>query len=161
MKLEEITTDLKTKGDVDIIIDHKSKKQVLKYYPNTILKGGRKVLALTLANKIGSEFSFYVTRMLFGDGGTSEGVKRYVNADRNGLFGVTRLSKPVMATIDTTIPTQVTFTSVITFDEAIGVTLNEMALQMSNGDLYSMTTFPDLTKTEDIQITFNWHLNFI
>ena len=39
--------------------------------------------------------------------------------------------------------------------------LNEMALQMANGQLYSMTTFPDLNKTEDMQITFNWRLNFI
>jgi hypothetical protein len=67
----------------------------------------------------------------------------------------------VLANIDNSIPTQAIFTSVIKFDEAVGVTLNEMALQMANSELYSMTTFPDLNKTADMQITFNWRLNFI
>ena len=99
--------------------------------------------------------------MLFGDGGTQSGVKKYVNAGREGLFGVTRLSKPVISSIDGSIPTQVILTSVIKFDEIIGVTLNEMALQMADGDLYSMTTFADLNKTEDMQLTLNWKLNFV
>jgi len=161
MKVEDFSTELLTKGDVDLIIDYKNGKQETKYVRNTILRAGRRALAKALANQIGAEFDFYITRMLFGDGGTSDGVKKYVNADRNGLFGVTRLSKPVMATIDPTIPTQAIFTSVITFDEGVGVVLSEMALQMATGDLYSMTTFPDLTKTEEMQITFNWRLNFV
>ena len=68
------------------------------------------------------------------------------------MFGVTRLSKPALSNIDGAMPTQVIFTSVIKYDEVVGVTLNEMALQMANGDLYSMTTFSDLNKTEDMQI---------
>ena len=124
-------------------------------------KNGRRVLALTLANQLGSEFQFYITRMLFGDGGTQGGVKKYVNGSRNGLFGVTRLSKPVLANLDSVIDTQVIFTSVITYEEAIGVVLNEMALQMANGDLYSMVTFSDFTKSAEMQVTFNWRINFI
>jgi hypothetical protein len=161
MRVEDFSTQLQAKGDVDLIIDYKNGKQETKYIRNTILRNGRRSLAKALANQIGAEFDFYITRMLFGDGGTNEGVKKYVNADRGGLFGVTRLSKPVLATIDPTIPTQAIFTTVITFDEAVGVVLSEMALQMANGDLYSMTTFPDLTKTEEMQITFNWRLNFV
>lgn len=161
MRVEDFSTQLQAKGDVDLIIDYKNGKQETKYIRNTILRNGRRSLAKALANQIGAEFDFYITRMLFGDGGTNEGVKKYVNADRSGLFGVTRLSKPVLATIDPTIPTQAIFTTVITFDEAVGVVLSEMALQMANGDLYSMTTFPDLTKTEEMQITFNWRLNFV
>ena len=114
-----------------------------------------------LANQLGDTFSFYITRMIFGDGGTVGGVKKYVNSDRNGLFGTTRLSKPVLANIDGTLPTQVIFTSVILYAEAVGVALSEMAIQMSSGDLYSMTTFPDLTKTEEMQIMYNWRLSFI
>lgn len=151
-------------GEVEAIIDYlDGSRKIIGYdeIPNTVLKGGRQSLAKTLANKIGASFNFYVTRMLFGDGGTYNGVKKYVNYDRNGLFGTTRLSKPVLANIDSTTPTQVIFTSVIGYDEVVGVVLNEMALQMSNGDLYSMTTFPDLTKTAGMQITFNWRLNFI
>lgn len=161
MRVEEFNTDLVTKGDVDMLIEYKSGNKQEKYIRNTILRPGRKALARALANQIGVEFNFYITRMLFGDGGTSEGVKKYVNADRNGLFGVTRISKPVISTIDPVILTQAIFTSVITFDEAVGVVLSEMALQMANGDLYSMTTFPDLTKTDEMQVTFNWRLNFV
>jgi hypothetical protein len=146
---------------VEIILDWQNGKREFVDVRNTILLKGRRALASCLANSIGDSFDFYVTRMIFGDGGTLDGVKKFVNANREGLFGVTRVSKPVIATLDTTIPAQVIFTSVIKFDEAVGMTLNEMALQMANAQLYSMTTFPDLNKTEDMQITFNWRMNFI
>lgn len=152
---------LQTRGDVEIIKEWKNGKKESLDIRNTILVNGRRALALGLANAVGEGFEFYITRMLFGDGGTSAGEKRFVNANREGLFGVVQISKPVLANIDNSIPTQVILTSVITYDEAIGVTLNEMALQMANTELYSMTTFPDLNKTEDMQITFNWRLNFI
>lgn len=153
--------DLKPVGHVQMVIDYKSGRQEVSDFPNTVLRGGRRALALTLANQIGDDFQFYITRMLFGDGGTVSGVKKYVNSDRDGLFGVTRLSKPVLANMDTNINTQVIFTSVITYEEAVGVVLNEMALKMANGNLYSMTTFPDFTKTAQMQVTFNWRNNFI
>lgn len=149
------------KGDVERIIEWRSGKVEEKEFQNSILTYGKRALARTLANDIEDTFDFYITRMIFGDGGTVEGVKKFVNTNRNGLFGVTRLSKPVLANIHTSVPTQVIFTSVIKFDEAVGMTLNEMALQMANGNLYSMVTFPDLNKTEDMQITYNWRCNFI
>ena len=99
--------------------------------------------------------------MLFGDGGTSGGTFKTVETQRNGLFGITRASKPVISTVDPSIQTQVVFTSVLTFDDANGFALNEMALQMANGDLYSMVTFADLNKTSNIQVTFNWRLSFV
>jgi len=99
--------------------------------------------------------------MLFGDEGTTSGVPKYVNADRNGLFGPTLLSKPIISSLDASIPTQAIFTSVVTFDELVGVNISEIALQMATADLYSMATFPDLGKTSDIQITFNWSLSFV
>jgi hypothetical protein len=99
--------------------------------------------------------------MIFGDGGTTAGVKKFVNTNRNGLFGVTRLTKPVTALVDDLNPNQAIFTSVITFDEVNSTTLNEMALQMQSNDLYSMITFPDLNKTSEMQITWNWRLNFV
>lgn len=135
-------------------------KEVIEIH-NTILVAGRKALAKCLANFIGDTFEFFITKMIFGDGGTLDGVKRYVNSNRSGLFGVTRLSKPCLSNIDANIPTQVIFTSVIKKEEAVGVTLNEMALQMSNGELYSMVTFPDLNKTENMQITYNWRIAFV
>lgn len=151
-------------GEVQAIIDYRDGRQEIIDYekiPNTVLLTGRIAVAKTLANKIGNTFSFYVTRMVFGDGGTTGGVKKYVDAGRNGLFGTTRSVKPVISTLDPNTPNQVIFTSVLTFDDIVGVVINEMALQMSNGDLYSMTTFPDLTKTAEMQITWNWRLNFV
>ena len=157
MNLEPV----RSQGDVDIIIDWKDGSQKRFDVKNTILLTGRRSQALALANAIGDSYQFYITKMIFGDGGTVNGVKKYVNANRNGLFGVTQVSKPVIANMDNSIPSQVIFTSVLRFDEAIGVTLSEMALQMATGDLYSMTTFPDLNKTSDIQITYNWRINYI
>lgn len=156
-----IDNAIQIKGDVEIILEHADGRREILDYSNKVLLNGRRTMAKTLANILGQKFEYYVTRMVFGDGGTQNGVKRYVDVGRNGLFGVTRLSKPVIANVDNSIPTQVIFTSVISFDEANGITLNEMALVLANGDLYSMTTFPDLNKTEEIQITFNWRLNFI
>jgi hypothetical protein len=156
-----ITDAIETRGDVEIILSWKDGKKDVLDVRNTVLLTGRRALAKSLANQIGEKFQFNIVRMLFGDGGTTNGVKKFVNAGREGLFGVTRLSKPALSNLDTSVPAQVIFTSVIKFDEAVGVTLNEMALQMANGQLYSMVTFPDLNKTEDMQITFNWRLNFI
>jgi hypothetical protein len=128
---------------------------------NTVLKAGRIALAKSLANDVGNTYDFYVARMLFGNGGTAGGVPKYVDEGRNGLFGLTVLSKPILSSIDPNQTTQVIFTSVIAFNEVNNVAINEMALQMNNGQLYSMRTFPDLTKTDHIQVTWNWKLNFV
>ena len=157
-----IDESLKVTGDVEIIVESKDGSTVVYDVKNTVLLTfWTSLLVKSLANSIGSTYDFYITRMIFGDGGTMDGVKKFVNAGREGLFGVTRLSKPAIANLDSTIPAQAIFTSVIRFEDAVGVTLNEMALQMANGQLYSMTTFPDLSKTEDMQINFNWRINFI
>ena len=47
------------------------------------------------------------------------------------------------------------------FDDANGYGLSEMALVLNNDVLYSMATFPTLSKTSDIQIVWNWRVNFI
>ena len=157
-----IESMIETIGDIDRQIEYKDGRIETFHFKNTVLTMGRRALVKMLTNNIGDSFNLYVSKMLFGDGGTTgSGVKKYVDAGRNGLYGITRLSKPVTGIIDPSTPTQAIFTSVITFDEAVGVTLNEMALQMASGDLYSLTTFPDLTKTDEMQITWNWRLNFV
>lgn len=161
-----ITESQKCRGDVQVIIDFIDQKKEVIEFRNTILQAGREALALSLANRTGDDFDFFVNRMLFGDGGTTGGVPKVVNADRTGLFGTTRISKPVVANIDPNSNSQVIFTSVVSFDEGNNFTLNEMALQMhgpvpSGGQLYSMATFPGITKTAEMQITFNWRLSFI
>jgi hypothetical protein len=157
----EVCSGLKPCGDVQGIIEYASGEKRVIEFPNTVLTNGRVALAATLGNALGGSFNFYISRMLFGDGGTVNGVTKFVNAERNGLFGITRASKPVIAVVDPNIPSQVVFTSVLSFSDANGYTLNEMALQMANSQLYSMVTFPDLTKTQQMQITWNWRLSFV
>jgi hypothetical protein len=157
----KITDGLKPCGHVQAIIDYESGEREVIEFPNTVLTKGREALAAALANDIGDGFNFYVNRMLFGDGGTAAGSTKFVASSRNGLFGITQASKPVIASVDPNIPSQVIFTSVIAFSEANGAVLNEMALQLATGNFYSMVTFPDLTKTVQMQITWNWRLSFV
>jgi len=149
------------KGTIQMIVRDLSGAVKEIHRHNTVLRKGREALASSLSNEIGSTYDFYIARMLFGDGGTSGSVPKFVNTDRNGLFGITRSIKPIISTIDPNLKSQVVFTSVLDYDEANGFALNEMALQMNNGNLYSMATFADLSKTSAIQIVFNWRLSFI
>lgn len=156
-----IETQTHPKGDVQLIIDYLDGSQEIREFHNTVLRKGREALAASLANEIGNSFDFFISRMLFGDGGTQGGVPKFVDTARNGLFGITRAAKPVIASIDPQINSQVVFTSVLAFEEANGFALSEMALKMNNGDLYSMATFADLNKTSQMQITWNWRLSFV
>ena len=160
MKLE-ISDVIKPVGFVTARIDYKCGKQEFLSFPNTVLTTGREALAASIANSIAGTPTLYVNRMLFGDGGTADGTTKYVSSSRNGLFGITQASKPVIASVDPNIPSQVVFTSVVTFSDANGAVLSEMALQLASGDLYSMVTFPNLTKTSAMQIIWGWRLSFI
>lgn len=148
-------------GHVVATITNKNGKEKTINFKNAVLVGGRAELVKVLANKIGATYEQYVSRMIFGDGGTDGSTVRYVDADRTGLFGLTRASKPVVASIDATNTTQVTFTSVLGFDDANGYNLSEMALVLNNDILYSMATFSPLSKTSDIQIVWNWRVNLL
>lgn len=153
--------DIKALGHINGTIEYKNGKKEEFSFKNTVLMKGRQALASSLARSFDGEYNLYISRMIFGNGGTSGGVKKNINTNRNGLFGTEISSKPVLSNVDSNLPNQVTFTSVLRFNEANGSALNEMALQMSSGDLYSMVTFPDLNKTSEMQITFNWRLSFV
>jgi len=148
------------KGDVTAVIEDREGFRRVEFR-NAVLNTGKNALALSLANRLGSDFEFFISRMLFGDGGAVNNVPKSVHADRNGLFGTTRVNKPVVANIDPNNPSQLILTSVVSFDEGNGFALNEMALQLHSGDLYSMATFPGITKTPQMQITWNWRLSFV
>lgn len=148
-------------GEVDITINWLDGRIEKRNVKNTVLRAGREALASSLANNYGDTYDFWISRMLFGDGGTSGGSPKYVNTDRNGLFGTTIANKPISSTIDVNYPYQVVFTSVLTYEDANGVTVNEMGLQMNDTDLYSMVTFGDISKTSAMQITWNWRISFI
>jgi hypothetical protein len=153
--------DIKALGHVNGTIEYTDGRKEEFSFKNTVLMKGRQALAKSLARSFEGEYNLYISRMIFGDGGTASGTKKNVNVSRNGLFGTEVVSKPVLSNVDSNLPNQVTFTSVLRFNEANGSALNEMALQMSSGDLYSMVTFPDLNKTSEMQITFNWRLSFV
>ena len=157
----ETTDTVKSQGFIKAVIDYKCGKQEILEFPNTILNTGRNALASGLTNTIGSGFNLYINRMLFGDGGTADGTTKYVSSSRNGLFGITQASKPVISSVDPNVPSQAIFTSVVSFADANGAVLSEMALQLATGDLYSMATFPNLTKTSSMQITWTWRINYI
>ena len=157
-----ILSEIKSCGYVYGKIEHKCGKIEKIKFPNTVLKTGREALASSISNTIGDNFQLYVNRMIFGDGGTVAGVTKVVNASRNGLFGITRSSRPVIAIIDPNISTQVIFTSVQPYnDTSNGYELSEMALQLATGDLFSMVTFPIYTKTSQQQITWYWRASWI
>jgi len=148
-------------GFVTGTVEYKDGRKEEFSFKNTVLLKGRQALAASLARSFEGEYKFYISRMIFGNGGTVGGSKKHVNTSRNGLFGQEVAYKPVISSVDSNVPTQVVFTSVLRFNEANGPPLNEMALEMSTGDLYSMVTFADFTKTSDMQITFNWRLSFV
>ena len=148
-------------GEIDMIINWKDGRVEKRHFTNSVLRTGRQALASSLANDYGDTYDFYISRMLFGDGGTSGGSPKYVNTDRNGLFGTTQANKTLSSTIDLNYPYQVVFSSVLTYEDANGVAVNEIGLQMNDGDLYSMATFGDISKTSSMQITWNWRISLI
>jgi hypothetical protein len=155
--MESIST---AKGMISMKIEWLDGRVEYRETPNRILLSGRQAQANAIANEFGSAFEYFVTNMAFGSGGTVGGAPRYVDDTRTGLFSLLT-TKPVISSIDPSIPTQVTFTSVLTFDEVVGDVINEMALKMQSGDYYSMATFGDITKTSSMQLTFNWKISYV
>lgn len=156
--MEEILTP---SGAVYLTITWEDGRVEYRETKNRILRNGRKNLAKALANDFGSSFEYFITGISFGNGGTVGNAPRYVDETREGLFGTTLTTKPVISSINPDFPTQVTFTSVLTFEELAGETINEMALKMRNGDYFSMCTYGDITKTSSMQLTWNWRLTFV
>lgn len=157
-----IDVSAKSIGKIEMIVKNRNLEiENVFNFNNNLLRTGREALASSLANDIGDSYDFFISRMVFGDSGTLDGVPKYVNTERNGLFGMVRASKAVISTVDPNLKSQVIFTSILDFDDANDITLNEMALQMNNGKLYSMATFGDLNKTSSIQITWSWRISFI
>lgn len=159
--MNENNDNITSIGEIEMVIEYDDGKIEKKSFKNALLNKGREAIASCLANNVNNGFDFYINRMLFGDGGTVDGNLKSVIASRNGLFGITQVSKPVISTINPSLTSQVILSSVISRSEGNGSVLNEMALQLANGDLYSMSTFPDLTKTSQMQITWNWRITII
>lgn len=159
-----MTNDLtiRQEGVVDIsIFDRDTGKTEIVQVKNRILRSGRVAFANSLANSFGSTYEYFITGISFGSGGTSGGALRVISEDRAGLFGSTLTTKPVISSINSSVPYKVTFTSVLLFDELVGQTINEMALRMYNEEYFSMTVFGDISKTSSMQLTFNWSVSML
>jgi hypothetical protein len=152
---------VESKGFIDIKIEDKNGLVNEYTVKNTVLRTGRYALAKTITNNLDDNINLYVIRMIFGSSGTSGGQPKIVNTNRTSLFGPVVSEKPVLASIDSNNPTQAIFTSVLGYNDANGYALSEMALVLNDNTLYSMATFGDLNKTNQIQITFNWRINYI
>lgn len=155
-----ISDDLKMKGHVYGEIIHSSGKKEYIDFPNTIVQTGRNAVAAMLANQIGSSFNLYVSSWIFGGSAVINGSSRYIPSSQNGLFGLTIATKPVIASVDPNISSQVIFTCTLGLNDAIG-DINEMALVLATGDLYSMTTFGTLNKTNSMTITWSWRVSML
>lgn len=156
-----VSEEIKQRGDVEIIIDHKNGSRESFWVRNAILQGAKNAHANAVANIIGASYQYYIDQMIFGTNGTLGGAPKVVDASRNGLFGSTLVSKPVMAMVNPSALNQAIFTAVIGFDEGNGNIINEMALVMRNGTLYSMVTMGGISKTSSIQVTLNWRITYV
>lgn len=154
---------IKCKGHVTAVIDYADGRpsETIDFH-NTVLRAGRRALASLVVNDVGDTFEYYVNRMLFGNAGLSASKPKYVDESRNGLFcGTPVVSKPVAAMVDPNQLDRAIFVSVLTYDDGNGEDINELALQMANGDLYSMATFGGFSKTSIMQVTMYWALNYL
>ena len=148
-------------GFGEIICDWDDGRREIIPFKNKILDGGREAMSRSLANQFGGIYRYWVRNMVFGSGGTAGGVTRYVDSFRTGLFGPVVISKPVISTINPSLTSQAIFTSVLLYGDANGQTVNEMGLQLDNESYFSLTTFDDIVKQSNIQLTFNWKVQWV
>lgn len=158
MKMER--DEMKIKGTLSVMIEDGDWKEE-RLLSNTILLTGKSAVVHSLGYDIGGSFQYYVDRMIFGDGGEESGVPKRVSVTSTSLNGDTRASVSASASFSPDVQNQIVFTSVLTGSHAVGYTLNEAALQLANGGLFSMVTFPGLPKTSTMTLTFNWTLTVV
>ena len=155
----EVVDKLSMRGEISVRIDYLDGRPTEhRKFHNTILDTARTLWANFLVNHDAGSF---ISHMVFGDGGTHQNAKKQVKVEMKEMFGITRVSKPVIAQTDPDNPKHVIFTAVVGKEEGNGHALNEMGLRMSNGDLFSLATFLELNKTDQMQLTWNWRLIII
>ena len=151
---------LKIRGDLQIIKEENGEIEIIDGL-NTVLMAGKSAVVRSLGYDIGGSFQYYIDKMLFGDGGEESGVPKHVPSSTTALFGETRANVSTAASFSPDAENQVTFTTVLTTSHANGHTLNEAALEMANGALFSMITFGGIAKTASMTLTFNWTLTVV
>ena len=165
--MSEINSNIQSIGYGEITIEDKT----IKPFKNAILKTGREAIIKALTHTLQAcsntsgqfeyAFPFFVKNMLFGNGGEVGGVPRAVNANQNGMYGITVATKQVNSLINPNNSSQAIFTAVLGFNDGNGYSISEIGLQMGSNDLYSLSTFSGIAKTSQIQITFSWNINIL
>ena len=147
------------KGHIRASIKYKNNTTKTLLFKNQVLNKGKSFLARCLLEEY--KGTLHVANMLFGDGGTVNGTPKDVFPSAESLNGVTRIKKSIVSQIDPESPMEAIFTVIIGEEEGNDFTINEMGLELSDGSLFSLSTFADLNKTASMQITWNWRLMFI
>lgn len=149
---------IKPQGFIRAEIKYKDTKQCdIIEFNNQVLNGGKEFLARCLLE--GSKS--HIAHMLFGDGGTSNEMPKEVLPTQDKLNGIVRVKKSVVSQIDPEVPTQLIFSVIVDESEGNGFSLNEMGLELSDGNLFSLSTFANLNKTDQMEITWSWFVCMI
>lgn len=150
---------MKLLGCVKIKIEEDDKPIISLNYNNKVLNKSKSLFADAI---ISGKLPF-IEKMLFGDEGWDheKNEKKEVDENRTSLFGITRASKKVIGQKDSEVSNQAIFTATLEKEDAVGISLSEMALQLSNGELYSMLTHPEFNKTDKMKLTFSWEIYYI
>jgi len=144
------------RGFIQAIIKRKYQKPEILRFKNQVLNKGKSFLARCLIEE--NKNTVYIANMLFGDGGAVNGVPKEVSPSAEHLNGVTRIKKKVISQIDPEFPTQAIFTVIIGEEEGNDFTINEMGLELSDESLFSLSTFADFNKTDQMEITWSWSI---
>jgi hypothetical protein len=150
---------LHPKGCIQALIKYKNDKTEILRFKNQVLNKGKSFLARCLLEE--NKNTVHVANMLFGDGGTVNGMPKEVSPSVEHLSGVTRIKKAVVSQIDPESPMQAIFTVIIGEEEGNDFTMNEMGLELSDGSLFSLSTFADFNKTDQMEITWSWSIEFM
>lgn len=148
---------IRPKGFIEARIKYKDGRIEILRFKNQVLNTGKQFLAKCLLE--GSKLN--IAHILYGDGGTVDGNPKEVSPDQDKLYGVTRVKKKVVAQIDTEMPTQVVFSAIVEYEEGNEFPLNEMGLELSDGTLFSLSTFNNFNKTDQMEIGWSWVVCFI
>lgn len=140
------------KGTIHLKIKQKNKIKLIKFSNHVTLKGLENLINLLL-----NEQAFAIKEVVFGDGGTNKGKPKEIG---DSLYGTIRLTKDVIIQKDPEDFRQLIILINISKQEANGQILNEMGLRLSNGDYFSLATFPDIHKEKDMSLTWIWIIAF-
>ena len=145
---------IKPKGFIKAKIKYKdtNKVEILRFN-NQVLNRGKEFLAKCLLE---DSAKLHISYILFGDGGTTNGQPKEVSPSQDKMNGITRVKKQVVAQIHPETPTQVIFSANVCDYEGNDFPLNEMGLVLSDGTLFSLSTFADLNKTDQMEISWSW-----